>query len=227
MKIPSRKRSPAALSHLLPALLLAIIIAASSLPESVFAAPKEKDETPVQESDAPAGDDTATDPGVSPDPEAAPARKNTQPEEEDKAKKKEEPEEELPPEEEVYGPQLPETMLLSGGGEGEGGVPDRIEVAPTDPKNFLQGFHGDFQADLFTGSATYTHPLWIPNGRNGMQPNLALSYSSSDQNINSIVGYGWSLPMNSVYRCTAKGLDQLYAETISALPCSAAQKSWC
>ena len=39
-----------------------------------------------------------------------------------------------------------------------------------------------FQPDLFTGRAATAVPLIIPPGRAGMQPSLALSYSSSGRN---------------------------------------------
>jgi RHS repeat-associated protein len=42
-----------------------------------------------------------------------------------------------------------------------------------------------------SGTASYTVPLWTPEGRNGMTPNLALSYSSAAGD--SFVGQGWNL----------------------------------
>src|SRR5690606_16736461 len=51
----------------------------------------------------------------------------------------------------------------------------------------------------FTGAATYSYPIDVPPGRNGLQPSLALSYSSSALNgaIRRVsmgtIATGWSL----------------------------------
>ncbi|MBS0598876.1 MAG: VCBS repeat-containing protein [Proteobacteria bacterium] len=50
------------------------------------------------------------------------------------------------------------------------------------------------------GSATYNVPIVLPPGRHGMQPDLALSYSS--RSGNGIAGMGWSLSgLSSLHRC--------------------------
>jgi hypothetical protein len=50
---------------------------------------------------------------------------------------------------------------------------------------------------LFTGSARTTIPIEVPPGRNGIQPNLAFRYNSSQSN--GWLGVGWSLD-RSPYR---------------------------
>lgn len=56
------------------------------------------------------------------------------------------------------------------------------------------------QGGVSGGSATYSIPFVIPPGRQGMQPNVGLSYSSRAGNGH--VGMGWSLSgTSSIHRC--------------------------
>jgi RHS repeat-associated protein len=51
-----------------------------------------------------------------------------------------------------------------------------------------------------TGAAQYSIPLWTPPGVRGVQPNLALSYSSRGDN--GYFGYGWRLKgLSAITRC--------------------------
>jgi len=47
------------------------------------------------------------------------------------------------------------------------------------------------QASEFDGSFHYEVPLTLPPGRNSLEPDLALSYSSGNKSIISPFGYGW------------------------------------
>jgi hypothetical protein len=67
---------------------------------------------------------------------------------------------------------------------------------------------GDVTGD---GAFNYGVPIWVPPGRNGMQPSLSLSYSSNGRN--GLLGVGWSLGgLSSVGRCPStrrtRGLDR-------------------
>ena len=60
-----------------------------------------------------------------------------------------------------------------------------------------------FQPDLFTGQAATGIPLFVPPGRRGMRPSLALSYSSGGGN--GWLGIGWNLDMGYIQRSTKFG----------------------
>jgi len=56
----------------------------------------------------------------------------------------------------------------------------------------------------FTGSLTYAYPIVVPPGRNGIAPNLTLTYSS--QGRNGLAGIGWTIDLGSIQRSTRYGL---------------------
>ncbi len=57
----------------------------------------------------------------------------------------------------------------------------------------------------FTGTLGYRIPLEVPPGRNGIAPNLALTYSS--QAKNGLAGVGWTIDLGAIQRDTRYGLD--------------------
>src|SRR5882724_8700017 len=66
-----------------------------------------------------------------------------------------------------------------------------------------------FQPDLHTGTGNLTVPIPLPEGRRGMTPALALSYSTAAGN--GPFGLGWSVSVPRVSRRTDKGIP-LYVD---------------
>ena len=80
-------------------------------------------------------------------------------------------------------------------------------VGPSFPQNGAGVLLFDSAApDLFGGNSHFSIPIWTPPGRNGMQPSLALSYSSGTANgvLGDIqsgwTGFGWSIGSIEVAR---------------------------
>jgi len=59
-----------------------------------------------------------------------------------------------------------------------------------------------------TGAFTYSIQLYTPPGRNGMEPNLSLNYSSQTKNELNWVGYGWDISIPSIQRMNKMGVYQ-------------------
>ncbi|WP_179293933.1 LamG-like jellyroll fold domain-containing protein [Candidatus Methanoperedens nitratireducens] len=62
------------------------------------------------------------------------------------------------------------------------------------------------------GSLTYDYPITVPPGRNGLQPDLKLSYNSQLSSEESAFGYGWNINIPYIERINRKGTDKLYTE---------------
>ena len=73
----------------------------------------------------------------------------------------------------------------------------------------LAGIGEAFQADAHTGTGNFRVPLPLPRGRGGLQPALALEYSTG--NPNGPVGQGWALSVPRVQRKTDKGVPRYRA----------------
>jgi RHS repeat-associated protein len=64
---------------------------------------------------------------------------------------------------------------------------------------------GDLSISEQTGALTYAYPITVPPGRQGMQPSLALTYSSAGPRRGGIAA-GWSLDVPTIERDLSRGL---------------------
>jgi YD repeat-containing protein len=63
-----------------------------------------------------------------------------------------------------------------------------------------------------TGAFVYNYPIDIPQGRNGLQPDLSLNYNNQNEDQQNIAGHGWSFSSFYIERINKNGLDKLYNE---------------
>src|SRR5438046_249526 len=70
----------------------------------------------------------------------------------------------------------------------------------------LHGIGEKFSPDLQTGTGHLTNPIAVPPGRNGLQPQLNLVYSTG--NGNGSFGLGWNLSIPGVSRKTSQGVPR-------------------
>jgi len=89
------------------------------------------------------------------------------------------------------------------GTENKSGVSDQVLSLPSGG-GALQGTGGNYMTDLQTGAANHSIPIDVPDGRNGMQPEVTLSYSTG--NSHGIAGMGWSLGAAAISRKTTDGV---------------------
>ena len=70
------------------------------------------------------------------------------------------------------------------------------------------------RVDGASGAYTQSVPLDLPPGRNGLQPNLSLSYNSQNTDQDDLVGYGWSLNIPYVQRLNKTGSQDMYGANV-------------
>ncbi len=107
-------------------------------------------------------------------------------------------------------PAIPESQSSAAGpsGPSQSDDPYRLSREALSPSNF---FYGNFNGGPFT----YTYPISIPPGRNGVQPDLKLNYSSDAKRNDSLFGYGWGISIPYIERMNKIGLDKLFNQDSS------------
>jgi RHS repeat-associated protein len=81
-----------------------------------------------------------------------------------------------------------------------GGVDDQVLSLPGGGGG-VQGLGATFDTDLNTGTGSYSVPIDVPKGPNGVQPQVALRYQSAG--ANGPFGMGWTLGAMTIARTVA------------------------
>jgi RHS repeat-associated protein len=97
-------------------------------------------------------------------------------------------------------PALTGVVMLSGGGGGA--TPTASGITPGG--NAVTAA-GSIMPDIFSGIMSYNIPIEVPRGRKGMDPGLALTYSSG--NGSGWVGVGWDLEVGAIERSAHHGVN--------------------
>src|SRR3989338_11689112 len=72
---------------------------------------------------------------------------------------------------------------------------------PSIPEHPKAKLYGAYTTNLFPGAATYSYSIEVPKGTNNLQPSISISYNSQSMKQRpSILGAGWSLTQNYIYR---------------------------
>lgn len=103
----------------------------------------------------------------------------------------------------------PASAIVYAGAVSSNDVGSSASLDPVSNKATRLQTQGSSGVDQSTGAFTYSYPITLPEGRNGMTPKLALSYNS--QNTESgWFGYNWLLSIPYIERTVKTGSDKLY-----------------
>ena len=95
---------------------------------------------------------------------------------------------------------------ITGGGGGQDSGAQGPVISLPNAEGSMEGMGESFAPVLSSGTATFSVPIAVPDGRAGVQPSLTLAYSSS--NGNGPLGIGWQMSVPFIQRQTDRGLPQ-------------------
>ncbi len=93
-----------------------------------------------------------------------------------------------------------------------------MEAAVEDETEAVDHYRNNFETNKFAqveesdGSLKFEVQITVPPGRNGMEPNLSLQYSSKNVTEASIIASGWSLNIPYIERVNKKGLNSMFTD---------------
>jgi len=70
-------------------------------------------------------------------------------------------------------------------------------VVPQHPQIKL---YGEYSTNLYSGIASYSYMIDTPKGVNGLEPTIGVYYNSEAMKSRSVLGAGWSMNYNYIYR---------------------------
>ncbi len=92
-------------------------------------------------------------------------------------------------------------IILSNLASAQGDVYKPYLHKPIVPENPGLNLQGTYQTALWPGAATYTYPIEVLPGINGLQPALSLNYNHHSTNQRpGIIGTAWTLSENYIFR---------------------------
>ncbi len=94
-------------------------------------------------------------------------------------------------------------------GEQDGGIQLQSGVAAN---KWVNSYAYEERLPEPSGAFTYDIPIITPPGRNGIEPNLRLSYNSQSRDFMSPFGLGWSINIPYIERINKNGADKIYTQ---------------
>jgi RHS repeat-associated protein len=65
-----------------------------------------------------------------------------------------------------------------------------------------------------SGAFIYQYPITLPPGRNGVTPQLQLTYNSQANDFHSTIGFNWSIDIPKISRVRENGVETLYEDNV-------------
>jgi virulence plasmid B protein len=116
-------------------------------------------------------------------------------------------------------------------GEGHTGPADPPKITLSTGGGAIRGIGEKFAANAVTGTGSVSLPISVSTARNGIAPDLSLSYDSGRGD--GLFGFGWDVTLPSITRRTAKGLPRytgedvfVFSDTEDLVPVLDADSGW-
>lgn len=95
-------------------------------------------------------------------------------------------------------------------------IPETVQTTSVSANKWLNSYADALrmpEVNQVSGAFTHGIPIVVPPGRNGVQPNLSLTYNSQDKNTENLFGAGWSFNIPFIERMNKSGIEDMYTAT--------------